>query len=522
MPFYQKSISFAILILSISSLSCSGELKENEPENNKRENALELKSQQKVKGTYFSQKETDKDFYFIRADKVQVVSGKLKGIKGIDSKISLYRKGEKKPFKVINDARSSLEEVFGPIKIEAPGVIVKVEPSRKISNPSYEDLYYELELNMFSPSIPIEVEPNEDFNSATEIKENSITGYYSNSLTSSRKIERDFFSKTIKEEKKVRLKFSLTGVASIDPILRIYNQNKKLIKQIDELGFGQGEELSSLGVVAPAKLYIRVMAKDGKVNLLDYYELKIEQSDHKADYEFEPNDTMKRATLLSEDKTSADVSDKNDIDFFLIANDKPWPVNLMVYVQPEEGLDLKLQLFSFANKRIQTYDDSKKEEVEGISNYYLGLKQKVYLKVSPMHFFSATAIPYQIQLQKEQLVEFREIEPNNTAGSANEITPSSTYMGFINPNQDLDYYKLKLDEANNYKLMLEGVKGCVLQLAVTDKKGYIISTRKSSKKGNGISLRHKMIPGNLIRLKCIRSAKSLFKSPYSLTVKLAE
>ena len=270
----------------------------------------------------------DIDYLFLPVEKGHMIRGELTGVKGIDGIILLYKPDVKKPFKIINDSQSSLGEQFGPLWIDPPGVLIAIHPRRNVNQNEYQELYYQFRANVFAPSTPIEYEPNDSIDEAQEITQGSILGYFSNVFASPKKLERDFFLIKIEEDKKFSIKADLSGVQGIDAIMRVYDAKGEKLKVIDERGVGQGETLLSYGVQGPSKLYLSVNAKDHKINMHQYFELKISKAEYESKFELEPNDTKQKASILKENETFGEISDRHDVDFYRFVNENTWPVQL--------------------------------------------------------------------------------------------------------------------------------------------------------------------------------------------------
>lgn len=521
-----KRLFFIILII-LYGFSCTGKKTEDEPGNNKRENAEEIKSGQVIKGTYFSKSGKDIDYMFIRTDSPLMMQGKLSGVKGVDAIIYLYRKGDKKPFKVINDTLSSLGEVFGPLYIDRPGVVIAIRPSKNVNREEYEDLSYEFSVSTFSAMSFSEIEPNDDFKHAQNLT-NSINGYYSNVYINAtdnlkRDIESDYFYINLDEEKKYRLSVELSDVGGVDPVLRVYNSSYEKILTVDEKGVSQGETVKSFGVEGPGKVYFSVTAKDYKINEKEYYELEVETKEYENKYEFEPNDTIEKASNIKEEITYGEFTQKEDIDYYEIQNQLEYPVVFSSVITPSRSGNIEVVLYDQKQKEQATFNDGKNEDLESIANRVIPAKSSYFMKVtlSSDSSFDET-VPYTIRKKMSSLSDIYETEPNDTKNSANDFLPESNMIGYINPNSDIDYYKVKLDKQKKMRIMADGIDGCELNLRTTDGAGYVTDKAVSKNMSSGVTLVSILEPNSLVLLSCQKSEKNLYKIPYKLTLQSLE
>ncbi len=498
-------------------LSCYGTVSEVEPDNNQRKKAQIVKSDQTFEGSYYSAKGRDIDYLYLPVEKGHMIRGSLSGVKGIDGIVSMYRYDKKTPFKIISDSLSSLGEEFGPIWIEPPGVIITIQPKRNVNQPEYQELYYTFTPNIFAPSTPIEYEPNDTLETAQEIENQHMLGYYSNVFATPKRLERDFFYFDIKEKKKFSVNVKLSGVQGIDTIMRVFSKNYEKLKVIDEKAIGQGENLLSYGVQGPSRLYLGINSKDHKINPNQYYEIEITKSEYQSKNELEPNDTLNRASILKEDETSGEISDRHDVDYYSYKNENRWPVQLSLRIVPEDNLNPRLEFIRRKKSKI-LFDDGGKDEDEGLSNRIIAAKENIYIKIFTLDWEGSDSLPYKIILQAKQLVDNVEKEPNNKRIYANDVIPDSSVVGYINPNLDVDYFRLKTRKQDKFKILLDGIPDCRLSLSIADKLGYVSRNRVSKSMGDGISLTGIIEPDGLIILQCKRSKDNLFAAPYNMSI----
>ncbi|MDH5719358.1 MAG: hypothetical protein OEZ13_01935 [Spirochaetia bacterium] len=499
-------------------INCSKNLQEIEPQNNKREMAQELKSGIIVNGALYSEQGKDIDYYFARTDNDKMLKAKLSQMKGIDSRILLFRKGERNPYKIINDNASSIGEEFAPLLIEPPGIVIAIEPIERVNDIEQKKIGYEFSINLLDAHYPFEKEDNDSFETAQEITEEIITGYYNNKKINDKNIEKDYYYFNVSEEEIVLCNISVTAVKKIDPVLRIYDENKNLLHYSQEKGEEQTEDINSLGLQGPGRYFISLNDNNGNINTDEYYELKVELKKNKKDTEFEPNDIFEKATIISEEKTTGQIADSHDIDIYLLENKNEWPVEYSITVTPAENMDIKAEIYKNENSESLIFNDDQLEKKEGISNLRLLEKERIFMKITAVKLAKETGAQYYIQVEERNLTDNIEIEPNNTKETAQIILPGSEILAYINPNNDIDYYKIKNENDGKYKIMVDGITGCFENLFIADRKGYKTDEYKSAKEGDGISISTNLESGGFIGIFCEKHTKNLFNEPYKILI----
>ena len=496
--------------------SCSGTIKEIEPDNDDQKNAQPVKNNQIFEGTFYSSSGIDPDYLYLPVESAQMVRGEISGVKGIDSEISLFKADQSRPYKIIDDAlSSSLGEQFGPILAEKPGIYILLRAKQKVNQKQYQDIPYRFKINTFSPTLPVEIEPNDRFSQAQKIEKNSMTGYYSNLRSTSNLKEKDFFYLPLPEKKKYNIKLQLSAVQSIDPILTIFSASGRRLKVIDEGAIGQGETLASYGIQGPSRLYLSIGSKGTTINIDDYYEISVSKAEYESKYELEPNDTISKASALSEKKVFAEISDRYDVDFFRYENKNEWPIQFSAIIVPDGNLNIRINLVKGSDTVV--FDDGAREENEAISNRIVGVGEVIYLKAYTLDWESSKPIPYTIEINEDQLIDNVEQEPNDTRQKANRVVADQTIVGYINPNDDIDRFQLKSSKTEKYKVLVEGIENCKLALSIADKRGVVVQRRVSRNTGDGISLTSNIEPRGYISLTCSQLNDNLYASPYNMT-----
>jgi len=510
-----------ITYISLTSffVHCGGKLSEDESSNNKRETAQLIEPGQLFTGTYYSESGNDIDYVYITVDKPKIIRGSLSGVKGIDSEILFFNKGQSKPFKVANDNASSLGETFGPFRITSPGVVMAIRSRKSIRDKNYTDKPYEFTVTVEEAPSSIEIEPNDSIAEAMEVTDSYVRGYYNSVFTGLRKIEEDYFVLVLPEKKKYRLSANLSGVQGIDPVLRLYSEEKEKLLKVDNGEDGHGEEILSYGILGPTKIYVSVSAKNNGVSNMEFYELNFDVSEYEQKYEFEPNDSMNSATNLVAEKIFGGFSSSTDIDYYWFYNKTTEPVAFSVEVIPAGSIDLNLRLNIGKSSDALIFNDGGDEVPEGITSWKLSPGETAYVRVAAEKVKPGDALEYTLSWETSSLAQGFEHEPNNDKQHANAIKPGYTWKGYLNPISDSDYYIIRIPRQGTYNIKAEGPTGCVLSLNVTDRKGYKTDGAKSEQ--NKLSLDAILEPGGLFVVSCsdgglLDNTEPVYKAPYTI------
>lgn len=514
---------FVFWILNAMLLRCNAALSEKEPENNFMENALKWNGEKKVTGTFYRQDKPDVDFFFVEAAYPTMIRGELSAVKGVDSYIEFYHEGETHPFKVINDGQSSLGEKFGPIQITAPGVWMAVRSKQQHNQSEYKKLKYEFSVSLFTPPSFMEHEGNDSAALAEKFPADSngiILGYYNNIFFNDNEVEKDFFVYDIKEEGKMLLNLDLTSVSDVDAILRVYDENGAVLATADENDLSKGESIRSLGIEAPTRLTISVNAKDFLTNFLEYYQLKVTHSPYESRFEYEPNDSKETASFITEEKTFAELHDSLDKDFFRVHNSFHEEMFVNVIVTPE-NFDAQLKLTD-ADGKITMFNDSPKDMPESFSNIYLRRNEELFFSVSAV---GSDANEYKTAVGKYTIVtrfvpvnDNFEIENNNTIKSANKLFFDREISAYINPNDDVDVYRVKSFRQILAKLLVDGIADCKMNVSIADSDGIVIQQIQSKRMGEGISQTINLEPRAILKVECLDADTNLYQTPYSIKI----
>lgn len=521
LTFLKNQLSFFVGIFLL--LACNPSYVLEQEPNNDVKTAQLVKSHTLIKGTYYSSWGRDRDCYRYELNEPKMFRAKVSGVKGVDVRMYVYFLDENRPKKIIDDNLSSLGESLGPIYVDAQNVVLCLEPHNALNQEEYQKLFYEFTASLFSPLAGVEREPNDYPEEANEISQESIVGYYNHGILIRQEgreiLERDYYVMELFEDKRYLVNFELTPVAGIDPVVKIFNSQQEQIRLVDEKGISQGEYLWHFGVTGPGKLYFSISAKDRKMNFADYYEFKVKLEEYAEQVEFEPNDSMEKATHLTREEFSGTLTDKGDVDFFWLVNPNSYALEYQVVLENKSQLNLILESFTKEGRKLNTYNDSPAGLNEAISSLILSEGEGVFLKVSAVNP-SVELFPahYVFRIRSQIPLDFSEREPNNRMQEANPLAIGSTIIGYINPNSDQDVFFVNSKKRFQAKVIVEGIPGCRMLLRVGDKTGAIYESRESRREGEGLSVTFSCEAQSYLFLYCNRASQNLYSLPYKLSI----
>lgn len=493
---------------------CSRSISEKEPDNNIRKQALKLEPGQKLSGSFYSPAGVDIDYIYAGIDTPVLIKGQLSAVKGVDSEILFFRKGESAPFKIVNDNKSSLNERFGPYLISSPGVVIAIQSTQPLNDEKYSRHKYEFVYEITTPPVPVEQEANDSIEQANPVLENSVKGYYNNAL-SGNDIEKDYYYIDIPETQKYRLSANLSRVTGIDSVIRLYSKEGEKLLTVDNGVSGEEENIYSYGVQGPTRLFFSVNAKDYKISDSQYYEFKAEAHPYEEKYELEPNDSIREATPIKVAKIFGDFSNDQDVDYYRFYNETFDTVSYFAEIIPASNYDIRLELFYGINLPPLVFDDGSDEISEGIANWIVKPLETIYFKVNKKTLGRAGA--YTLNTQTSPVSENQEREPNNLLRDATPFYTERAVSGFINPGKDQDYFKLKIPNQGKYRIDLQSAD-CAMAVSILDVKGIKTEGKTASKPAENIDFQAILDPESYILLSCDNFNKPLYKNPYTLRI----
>ncbi len=225
-----------------------------------------------------------------------------------------------------------------------------------------------------------------------------------------------------------------------------------------------------------------------------------------------------------------------DVDAFTVVS--PGPQVLTARVTGVAGLDLKLEVRDRTFAVVATADRAGAAASEGVvgvplakGTYYLVVREVVKRKKATKKNPDAGAGRVGPSATYELTTELAaapaagvEQEPNDDAGTANELTLGEPSTGSIGWSSDVDAWKLGIDaftDGNGLDVAVTGVDGVVLTVSVTDAGGRTLM-KGQGKPGEPVTLRSlapRVTAGSApVHFVLVAGRPSSHEVPYTLTV----
>ena len=470
------SISIAILLVSLLACSKRGKM-EKEP-NNSFATANGIALDEKHIG--YMDDPNDRDFYRLVVEKRGIVDVNCSGVKGINIAMKIW-KGEEEPklLKWIDDNRKSSPERLANLGV-IPGIYyIEVFQSDRDTRKANRETAYELELKG-REAISEESEPNDTKEEADSLRpDTEMTGYFSpaynrlNNSTENLHREEDWFAVDIqlKNDAPSLLNVTLSGVAEVNSILELYDEDGKLIASADNGGAGEPEAISGAGIQKSGTYYIMVAAKGYAANNDEPYTLNASVLARDSGTEMESNDDFNTANVIVNNVITGKINNRSDRDFFLYPVEKPSVYR--VELRPADSMDLLCSLYNKDREKIIDINGTGAGKREVFPDF--SADRDFYIQVSMRSRDSLPTGEYVLSVTPLEDTGNMEREPNNEASQANVIR-GNTITGFTSFRGDKDYFALAYDSRVKEQFEARGPKGGMIKVSVTDPLGYIIRT----------------------------------------------
>ena len=335
------------------------------------------------------------------------------------------------------------------------------------------------------------------------------------------------------------MKIELTPLAGVVYELRVMSAAQASLFQVSSK-MGEGLSLRNVGIRATDKsIFVSVKAKHGH-NTLDSYRLSLNKEEGGANAEMEPNDEPSKATPLPLiGYREGFLSPKSDIDYYVLKTTEPMSVK--AELSGVDNLDLILSLVKPALKSgeheeiLIRSNDGEVKEPEYLNGLYCN--GECYFKVEGAlrkidgkwaRTFENTEQPYRLSISSAVYVGTEEREPNGTPATATPIELGHLIRGTIQPQRDVDYYKLDLSQKpvkTPITLNLSGILkvhlGLYLHQIEADGKPKLVQTADSAKADSPEVIHYSAEPGLYlieIRDSNPKALTSNFQDSYQLMV----
>ncbi len=528
----KKLILFLIVISSIILyINCQPPKHTEKEPNNLRNNANLINPKDGLVIHGKIEDNTDKDYFMLDFSNINMditsFNIKVTGVKGIDMRLSIFYENDDKPFKIVNDFMKGDGESLTGIKAEKGDKLIFLIDANLTNidnvdlgsveqdNPDYPFIDfddYQIVINMFN-SIDRETEPNDIFHTADNIIIGKpLTGYFTPFLQQEKEIneiealgnynyyERDLYKITSEEESNdnedIFVSIALSETENVNSFLVLFDGQGNILEFVDNQPFGYGEKILNYTLKSDDTYYIGVMGIHMiKVDSVDVYKynLLVNYLDDSLNIERENNDSPEKANDIVSGSVSGFISPANDEDWFALIVpeeeifieensedndiDDLFISNLLaeVKISGVEGVNIALDVSRNGNTINQTYDNTGQSEGETISNITVEGLDKLFVRVrrsnkDKRNFVNEEnkyVLSYRFYYQKDNM----ELEPNNNIGQATEVRINSPIIGYINPIEDVDNYKITLENSRKYTIQVNTVDNINLQWQMFEESG---------------------------------------------------
>jgi hypothetical protein len=346
-----------------------------------------------------------------------------------------------------------------------------------------------------TPSGPLtltEQEPNNDAASALVVSGNAVVE--GNLSADPTKPDEDWLVLTAPLPQTATLK--LTSPPAADLSLEVVDSAKTVLARVNETGAGEAETLKALDV--SGKVYLRVVGV--KKGAGGAYRLAVEFDARKPGFEREPNERPVDATsAVLGQAISGHLAHGDDVDVFryefpaAIAAEVPTietasdaggesdagtvavsRVPFRIDLSPVAGVAFEVLVLTEADAVLF---EARGKEGAALSLRNIGARQAdriVFISVKSIATSaqkgakkdSNAETAYTLTVAPEDASQTLEIEPNNTADRAVELTSASLREGFISPEGDVDVYRVSTSGPSIASFEVSGVEGLDLSLSL--------------------------------------------------------
>lgn len=392
----------------------------------------------------------------------QMVRAELAGVEGSDLRLAIFQNSDV-PLVVVDDRPEGLGEELPPVLVAAGEA--RIEISAEATKPGPLNFFF----RRFRAPADIEREPNQTTAIATPMPSLHASGFYGPDKNIAGKDfmqERDCFAHTPPVGAAAFMNAKLTGVDGIQSALFVYGADGSTVLATKTGIAGKVLQIPAIRISNLEKVYLCVTGtRTSETVSRDYYDLLLEYVSTQNRREVEPNDTAANATDVSQGVMSGSLSDSRDFDYFSYQNQREYPVLVRAALEGEQVAAMRLVLMQRDGNVTKFESSAPKSEIIENARLESGetLVVAVQAKRTAKKLFKAAA-PYELKISESQFSDENEAEPNGTVQRADSLIDATYKWGFINPPQDIDYYRLQLDETLRRQLRVESKLTCKLSL----------------------------------------------------------
>ncbi len=230
----------------------------------------------------------------------------LTPVPDVDSELHLFSPGMKKIISVNSRGVGAGESARGIGLSESGTWYVMVAARNYASNC---DVPYVLTLSTREYDFSQEMEPNDDFATAGDVRGDLVIGRISSSE------DRDFF--LMKSDGAVKVvRIEAVPEAGLDVAFNVYDGEKNRLFEVNRGASGEREILPNAG--GKGDLFVELFSRGNVPPGGASYTLSVSSRVHMPGFELEPNDSKKDSTAVSGDTITGYTSKSDDVDYYLL------------------------------------------------------------------------------------------------------------------------------------------------------------------------------------------------------------
>ncbi len=433
----------------------------------------------------------------LKLSEPKMVRAELAAAENSDTRISIFQKSDA-PLVVVDDRPEDGAEELPPILLTAGEA--RIEIAADTSSPTMLKFFYRL----FRAPADVEIEPNQTQASATVMQTLHASGFYGPdkfAIGSEPVPERDCFVHTLPSEQAGFMDARLTAVDGVQAALFVYGDKNEKPLAVKTGVAGKVTQLAGVKVSRSEKIYLCVTGtRVSETASRDYYDLVLEFTATQNRSEVEPNDSVKTATEVAQGMVTGTLASHKDTDYFSYQNHREYPVLVRIVLSGKDAAQLRLTLQQ-RDAFLRKFEYSAPQS-EVIENARLEAGESLIVAVQTASAVKKRAKPpvgYELKVSEMQFSDENEAEPNGQETTADSLVDATYKWGFINPPQDVDYYRLQLTETIRRQLRVESRLACQLSLEHLRAGKPVKVTRSKAP----LVYEADFAPGDTVRLACI-------------------
>ena len=297
-----------------------------------------------------------------------------------------------------------------------------------------------------------EQEPNNNTDTANYIDVNKT---YSGNLFNEEDI--DYYKISIASKGSININFNHEKIDTSDRMWSIQlleNDNDNCILEMFSNG-GNSSEISNKVRIGPGDYYLKITSS--YYSNKDYnFTLNFNSEDDT--FEEENNSELSLANPIDTNKYYiGNLQDEDDVDYYTFTTTQKGKVNISFEHEKIDGGDIYWEIYlldDISDSNILKFTSSG-SEAKLLSDSVRIPAGKYYIKINDYYYENRD---YQFKINFSAEDNMCETEPNNEISAANNIYSSNKYIGNIQTEEDVDYYKFEITQSRIVNIIFEHQK----------------------------------------------------------------